>query len=204
MNAGAGRPFTKMHGAGNDFVLLDCRAGAPLPDAALARALGDRHRGVGFDQLLTIEDATQAGSLARYRIWNADGSPSQQCGNGARCVAAWLARDGAAGSGDFALDSPAGTHAVQPLGADRYRIAMGVPDFAPQAVPLSGFDTAQDEYSIDIDGRDVRFGALSMGNPHAVLEVLDAASAPVETLGPALQRSGALPQSGNIGFVEVV
>ncbi len=196
--------FTKMHGAGNDFVVLDLRDGTPPPSPDLCRALADRRTGAGCDQILTIERPRSARAVAAYRIWNADGSPSQQCGNGARCVAAWLVRDGAAGSGDFALDSPAGTHAVQPLGADRYRIAMGVPDFAPQAVPLSGFDTAQDEYSIDIDGRDVRFGALSMGNPHAVLEVLDAASAPVETLGPALQRSGALPQSGNIGFVEVV
>ncbi|MCL1634880.1 diaminopimelate epimerase [Luteimonas sp. SX5] len=196
--------FTKMHGAGNDFVVLDLRDGMPAPSADLCRALADRRTGVGCDQILTIERPRSGQAVAAYRIWNSDGSSSQQCGNGARCVAAWLVRDGAAGSGDFALDSPAGTHAVQPLGGHRYRIAMGVPDFAPQAVPLAGFDAAQDEYSVDIDGDDVRFGAVSMGNPHAVLEVLDAATAPVATLGPALQRSGALPQSGNIGFAEVV
>lgn len=196
--------FTKMHGAGNDFVVLDLRAGAAAPTAQLCRALADRHTGAGCDQILTIERPRSAQAVASYRIWNADGSPSQQCGNGARCVAAWLVRDGAAGESGFMLDSPAGTHAVEALGADRYRIAMGVPDFAPQAVPLSGFGAAQDEYSLDIDGHDVRFGAVSMGNPHAVLEVLDVASAPVATLGPALQRSDALPQSGNIGFVEVV
>lgn len=196
--------FTKMHGAGNDFVVLDLRAGAAAPTAELCRALADRHTGAGCDQILTIERPRTAQAVAAYGIWNADGSPSQQCGNGARCVAAWLVRDGAAGSGEFMVDSPAGTHAVEPLGGNRYRIAMGVPDFAPQAVPLSGFGAAQDEYSLDIGGQDVRFGAVSMGNPHAVLEVLDVTSAPVATLGAALQRSDALPQSGNIGFVEVV
>lgn len=196
--------FTKMHGAGNDFVVLDLRAGAAAPTAELCRALADRHTGAGCDQILTIERPRTAQAVAAYGIWNADGSPSQQCGNGARCVAAWLVRDGAAGSGEFMVDSPAGTHAVEPLGGNRYRIAMGIPDFAPQAVPLSGFGAAQDEYSLDIGGQDVRFGAVSMGNPHAVLEVLDVASAPVATLGAALQRSDALPQSGNIGFVEVV
>lgn len=196
--------FTKMHGAGNDFVVLDLRDGAAPPTAERCRALADRHIGAGCDQILTIERPRSAQAVASYRIWNADGSPSQQCGNGARCVAAWLVRDGAAGDRTFMLDSPAGTHAVEALGGHRYRIAMGVPDFAPQAVPLSGFPAAQDEYSLDVDGEDVRFGALSMGNPHAVLEVPDAASAPVARLGPALQRSAALPESGNIGFVEVV
>lgn len=201
--------FTKMHGAGNDFVVLDLRDGASPPSSELCRSLADRHTGAGCDQILTIERPRSADAVASYRIWNADGSPSQQCGNGARCVAAWLVRDGATGetaAGDrtFMLDSPAGTHAVEPLGGHRYRIAMGVPDFAPQAVPLSGFGAAQDEYSVDIDGQDVRFGAVSMGNPHAVLEVLDVATAPVAALGAALQRNGVLPQSGNIGFVEVV
>ena len=196
--------FTKMHGAGNDFVVLDLRDGAAPPDADLCRALADRHTGAGCDQILTIERPRNAASAAGYRIWNADGSPSQQCGNGARCVAAWLVRDGAAGQGEFALDSPAGTHAVRPLGGGHYRIAMGVPDFAPQAVPLAGFAEAQDEYAVEIGGADVRFGAVSMGNPHAVLEVLDADSAPVAALGFALQRNGVLPQSGNIGFAEVL
>ena len=86
--------FTKMHGAGNDFVVLDLRDGTPPPDATLAAALADRHRGVGCDQILTIEAPRSVAAVAGYRIWNSDGSPSQQCGNGARCVAAWLVRDG--------------------------------------------------------------------------------------------------------------
>ena len=104
--------FTKMHGAGNDFVVVDLRHGQAAPDAALCRALADRHTGVGCDQILTIEAPRSANACASYRIWNADGSQAQQCGNGARCVAAWLVRDGAAQGPRFELDSPAGTHVV--------------------------------------------------------------------------------------------
>ena len=119
--------FSKMHGAGNDFVVLDLREGCPPPDAALAARLADRHRGVGCDQILTIEPPRDEGAVASYRIWNADGSSSQQCGNGARCVAAWLVRDGAAQGDRFSIDSPAGRHAVQRLANGDYAVAMGRP-----------------------------------------------------------------------------
>jgi len=200
----AGRRFTKMHGAGNDFVVLDLRDGAPAPSPQLCRAMADRHTGVGCDQLLTIEAPRSPAAIASYRIWNADGSPSQQCGNGARCIAAWLVRDGTARGESFAVDSPLATHEVVRGGEDRYAIAMGVPQFAPQAIPLAGFNDAQDEYALDLDGAQVRFGAVSMGNPHLVIEVTDVAQAPVASLGPRLQAHGVLPQSGNIGFAEVV
>ncbi len=195
--------FSKMHGAGNDFVVLDLRGAKAPPSPSLCRALADRHAGVGCDQILTIEDPRGA-AVASYRIWNADGSPAQQCGNGARCVAAWVVRDGAARGDAFELDSPAGTHAVEALGEGRYRVAMGVPQFAPQAIPLAGFGEAQDEYAIELDGAPVRFGAASMGNPHAVIEVVDVDAAPVAALGAALQRDAAFPQSANVGFAEVV
>ncbi|HEU4992233.1 MAG TPA: diaminopimelate epimerase [Luteimonas sp.] len=208
---GAPRPalrFTKMHGAGNDFVVLDLRAAdgraaAPPPTAALARALGDRHMGVGCDQILTIEPPRSPGAVAAYGIWNSDGSAAIQCGNGARAVAAWLVRDGTARGDHFVVDSPSGTHGVDALGGGRFRIAMGLPRFAPAQVPLAGFDAAQDLYTIDIDGRAVGFGAVAVGNPHAVIEVDDVATAPVGTLGPALQRSGAFPESVNVGFAQV-
>ena len=198
--------FSKMHGAGNDFVVLDLRRGQPPPEAALCRALADRHAGVGCDQILTVEPARSPRALASYRIWNADGSSSRQCGNGARCVAAWLERDGAArGATRFDLDSPAGTHAVDVLGKGRYRVAMGVPVFAPERIPLAGFAQAQPTYEATLDdGADVRFGAVSMGNPHLVLEVGDVDAAPVARLGRALQRSSMLPESANIGFAQVL
>lgn len=199
----SGLRFSKMHGAGNDFVVLDLRGGRPAPGAALCRALADRHTGVGCDQILTVEAPREAGSVASYRIWNADGSASGQCGNGARCVAAWLRRDGAAPTGAFALDSPAGTHAVEALPDGRLRVALGVPRFAPAAVPLVGFDAARETYRLRVEGREVAFGAVSMGNPHAVIEVPSVDDAPVAELGAALQRQPAFPESVNVGFAEV-
>lgn len=197
--------FSKMHGAGNDFVVLDLRDGAPPPAPHLCRALADRHTGVGCDQILTIEPAAGAGSLASYRIWNADGSASAQCGNGARCVAAWLVRAGATREPRFHLDSPAGTHVVDVLGGGRYRVAMGVPRFDPAQVPMLGVAQPQALYETALDeGEHVRFGAVSMGNPHAVIEVDDVDAAPVRMLGPALQVSPLFPQSANIGFAQVV
>ena len=124
-----GLRFTKMHGAGNDFVVIDLRGGRQAPSADLARAIGDRHTGVGFDQLLSIEDSDRADRLARYRIWNSDGSLAQQCGNGARCVAAWLARDNPSLPARFVLDSPAG-----PIEAESCASTMSA--LAPPAIRL--------------------------------------------------------------------
>ncbi|RNF82929.1 diaminopimelate epimerase [Lysobacter psychrotolerans] len=201
--------FSKMHGAGNDFVVLDLRGGVAPPDAALCRALADRHLGVGCDQILTIEAPRSHGAVASYRIWNADGSSSQQCGNGARCVAAWLVRDGAAvegasDDGAFVLDSPVGAHAVTRLADGRYEVAMGVPEFVPGRIPLHGFDTAQPDYTLDLDGiGPVAFGAVSMGNPHALVLVDDVDSADVVGLGARLQSHAAFPQSVNVGFAQI-
>ena len=218
MTPAAQRPlrFSKMHGAGNDFVVLDLRAAAdvpggdlPAPAAPECRALADRHTGVGCDQILTIESPRTPGALAAYRIWNADGSTSQQCGNGARCVAAWVLRDRErrglqAPAGDrFALDSPAGTHAVDALGGGLFRVAMGVPEFEPRRIPLAGFENGQDGYILEFGGRPLRFGAVSMGNPHALIEVPEAATAPVAVLGAYLQEHRICPESVNVGFAEV-
>lgn len=195
--------FSKMHGAGNDFVVLDLRDGAAPPGPRLSRALADRHTGVGCDQILTIEAPRSAGAIASYRIWNADGSNAAQCGNGARCVAAWLVRDGAASEARFVLDSPSGRHEVERLPDGDYRIAMGVPRFEPAAIPLAGFEAAQDEYRLALGEPAVCFGAVSMGNPHALLEVDDLDDAPVAALGAALQRHPAFPDSVNVGFAQV-
>ena len=196
--------FSKMHGAGNDFVVLDLRAGLAPPTPALCRRLADRHTGVGCDQLLTIEPPRSPDAVAAYRIWNADGSSAQQCGNGARCVAAWLVRAGSAPAAGFALDSPAGVHAVDVLGGSRYRIAMGVPVFEPARIPLRGYADAQACYTLALDGDPVECGAASLGNPHALLEVEDVAAAPVARLGAALQRHAAFPESVNVGFAQVL
>ncbi|WP_240095491.1 diaminopimelate epimerase [Thermomonas flagellata] len=199
------RRFSKMHGAGNDFVVLDLRDGQPPPTPAECARIADRHRGVGCDQLLTIEPASGADAVAAYRIWNADGSVAGQCGNGARCVAAWLVRAGAApADGGFAIASPAGLHPVQRDGSGEFVIDMGAPRFAPEAIPLLGFAQAQDAYPLQVDGRVLTVGAVSMGNPHALLEVDDLAAADVAGIGAALQRHPAFPQSVNVGFAQVL
>ena len=197
--------FTKMHGAGNDFVVLDLRDGRLPQDAAMCARIADRHTGIGCDQILTVEAPRTEGAVASYRIWNADGTVAQQCGNGARCIAAWLVRDGVAPAQDgFAIDSPAGRHQVVRDADGGIVIDMGAPQFAPAAIPLHGLDAAQDEYEVDVDGIEIRFGAVSMGNPHAVIEVADADAADVVRIGTALQRHAAFPQSVNVGFAEVV
>lgn len=203
MNTARPLHFSKMHGAGNDFVVIDLRGGQPAPGAALAAALGNRHTGVGFDQLLTIEDANRADCVARYRIWNADGSAAQQCGNGARCVAAWLRRDGAAAGRHFKLDSPSGLIEVECRDDGTYALAMGRPEFRPERIAF----TAPAEsafYQLGLEGGRVRFGAVSMGNPHAVLEVPSVADAPVHALGPALQARPEFPEGVNVGFAQVL
>jgi diaminopimelate epimerase len=196
--------FCKMHGAGNDFVVIDLRAGQPSPDAALVAQMAQRHTGVGFDQLLTIEPALSPAAVASYRIFNSDGSPAGQCGNGARCVAAWLVRDGVAPRGDFVIDSPSGEHAVRWIDDGQFEIEMGAPRFAPDRVPLLGFPHERDEYLVSVAGESLRLGAVSMGNPHAVLEVGLVDTAPVERLGPLLQQHPSFPQSVNVGFVQVL
>ncbi len=196
--------FSKMHGAGNDFVVLDLRDGTPPPAPALAAALADRHTGVGCDQILTIEAPIAEGSVASYRIWNADGSTSRQCGNGARCVAAWLVRHGDTAQTHFHIDSPVTTHAVDNLGDGQFAVAMGQPEFEPALIPLIGFAHPREEYLLPLQGESVRFGAVSMGNPHAVIEVGLADAAPVERVGPLLQQHASFPESVNVGFAQVI
>ena len=195
--------FSKMHGAGNDFVLIDLRGGRAAPDAATVRAIADRHTGVGFDQLLAIVDSPRVEAVAGYLIWNSDGSAAQQCGNGARCIAAWLVRDGVAAPPGFVLDSPAGPIGVECLPGGRYALDMGVPVFAPALIPLRATHE-QARYEWRERECTIRFGAASMGNPHALVEVEDAARAPVAAQAAALQGSGLFPQGVNVGFAQLL
>jgi diaminopimelate epimerase len=195
--------FSKMHGAGNDFAVLDFRHGQPAPTAEWVRTLADRRTGIGFDQLLTVEVSARRECVAAYRIWNGDGSPAQQCGNGARCVAAWLVRDGAVSAPRFELDSPAGPVQVERLDRDRFAVSLGMPDFRPARIPLC-VKNEQAEYSTLLQGARIQFGAVSMGNPHALIVVEAIEAAPVAELGPLLQESGLFPESVNVGFAQLV
>jgi diaminopimelate epimerase len=201
-----------MHGAGNDFAVLDLRDGAPPPGAAEAARMADRHRGIGFDQLLTIEPPASPDTVADYRIWNADGSAAGQCGNGARCVAAWLVRDGSARARRFAMGSPAGRIEAEAVADGAFRLAMSVPAFEPARIPLV-VPAQAPRYVAEGPFGVLAFGAASMGNPHALIEVAPLVEAPpgaalantdVGGIGAWLQRSPLFPDSVNVGFAEVI
>jgi diaminopimelate epimerase len=194
--------FSKMHGIGNDFVVLDCRDTPFSMSAAQIRAMADRHTGVGFDQLLGIGRAHDLSCAFYYGIFNADGSPSGQCGNGVRCVAAWLHRDGALAIGQTVrIESPSGPVAVRLIDADDVLVEMGVPAFEPA---YSGFDapSASTHYAIDVDGTAQSIGVVSMGNPHAVVEVDDLHHPELERLGPRLSAHERFAHGVNVGFVQ--
>jgi len=204
----AGHPlaFHKMVGAGNDFVVIDARTRAFAPDAALVRRIADRRLGVGCDQLLTIDPAPAGEAAFAYRIWNADGGEVAQCGNGARCLALlWATELAPVERAGFRMSSPAGLIDARVTGGAA-AVSMGVPEFRPHLVPLQATSEAT-RYTIDLGDRSVRLGAVSMGNPHAVI-VLDelgetaVAHAPVTTLGPALEQHPAFPERVNVGFVQ--
>jgi diaminopimelate epimerase len=193
--------FSKMHGAGNDFLIVDCRRQPLVLDAARIARLADRHFGIGFDQLLTIEPADAARRAFRYRVFNADGSPAGQCGNGARCVAAWLRRAGAVEHDTIRLQSPSGPVDVVWQGPEALCVAMGVPSFAPSAIPLAA-PAEVDPYRATIADTTIEFGAVSIGNPHALIEVDAVATAPLATLGAALATHPLFPRGCNVGFAE--
>ncbi len=194
--------FSKMHGIGNDFVVLDCRQRAFALDAAQIRALADRHTGVGFDQLLSIEPARSPTGAFYYGIWNADGSPSGQCGNGVRCVAAWLHRAGALALGaSVMIESPSGPVTVRLLGANEVTVDMGVPVFEPARIPFAA-DTAADRHEIRVGDDTLQIGAVSMGNPHAVVVVRELSDPALQRLGPLLTNHARFAQGANAGFVQ--
>jgi diaminopimelate epimerase len=196
--------FSKMHGIGNDFVVLDCREHRFALDTSQIRALGDRHTGVGFDQLLSVEPPRDPACAFYYGIWNGDGSPSGQCGNGVRCVAAWLHRAGALALGDnVRIESPSGPVTVRLLDPNKVAVDMGEPRFEPARIPFMA-DAMGEHYTIAIGEERLEIGAVSMGNPHAVVVVNDLADAALQRLGPLLTNHPLFPQAANAGFVQQI
>ena len=194
--------FTKMHGLGNDFIVFDAPAGAP-PTAEQFRRLAARNTGIGFDQALMLEAPRRAGTSVYYRIFNADGREVEQCGNGARCIAALLHRRGRAGVGDLAMDSPGGLIRARIQGDDLVSVDMGIPSFAPSSLPFDASSEAH-VYPLEVAGSEVEIGAVSVGNPHAVLTVASVDSAPVDRLGPAIENHRRFPKRVNVGFMQIV
>ena len=193
--------FTKMHGLGNDFIVFDAPADAAVPDGAALRQLADRRTGIGFDQALVLLPPRKEGTDVYYRIFNADGSEVEQCGNGARCVGKLVAEKLA--RQQVHMDSLGGPVAVQLRNDGLVSVDMGVPDFNPAAL---GFDATReaDIYPLRVGESELQISAVSMGNPHAVMRVQSVGAAPVDTLGPAVENHARFANRTNVGFMEVV
>jgi diaminopimelate epimerase len=189
--------FTKMHGLGNDFVMIRA-AGAP-PSAARGPQLSDRRSGIGVDQLLWLEPARGGGDIY-YRVFNSDGSEAEQCGNGARCIAALLA-DGQ--PRQLVLEHASGRSRASVAASGAVTVEMNVPVFTPASIPFVA-DREQPSYTIAANGENVELRVVSMGNPHAVLRVDDVDRAPVMKLGSLLESHARFPNRANIGFMQVL
>ena len=192
-------PFTKMHGLGNDFIIMSSEHG-PLPETGTIRRLADRRLGIGCDQLLWLEPPTSADADIRYRIFNQDGTEAEQCGNGARCIARFLSGDAA---GEFVLEHPGGLSAARVHEDGNVSVELGVPNFVPELIPFVAEQEA-DIYELALDSETVEISAVSIGNPHAVLLVPNVDTAPVARLGPLLEAHARFPNRANIGFLQVV
>ena len=195
--------FVKMHGLGNDFLILDLPAGAALPSAAQWRALSDRHTGIGFDQALVLQPPRRPGTDVYYRIFNADGGEAEQSGNGARCAAAFLQRRRKPGGSALTMDTAGGLLHASVLADGRVSVDMGPPNFEPASLPFDA-PSRSASYPITADGQSVEIGAVSIGNPHAVLRVESIESAAVERIGRALQASPRFPRQVNVGFMQIL
>ncbi len=198
-------PFAKMHGLGNDFVVFDAVSEPIVIDSARAHLIADRRRGIGCDQILLVEPTDRPDADYGYRIFNADGSESDQCGNGARCIARFIADRGLGGPTDLVrLATRDGRINVTALGNYQYRASLGVPVFEPASIPLVGFNAATAYRLDDIAGHKICFDALSVGNPHAIIDVDDVDNADVASIGPALESHASFPERVNVSFVQIL
>jgi len=190
-----------MHGLGNDFVVIDAINQSIDLSAETIRTLADRHYGVGFDQLLLVQRATGPADF-RYVIYNADGSEVSQCGNGARCFALFVTLKGLTDKRSIRVETGAGELVLTIDEAHQVKVDMGVPRLGPKAIPLLA-DQQQSQYAVKVEGQTIEFSALSMGNPHAVIEVEDINTAAVEKIGAAMESHPVFPERANIGFSEI-
>lgn len=194
--------FTKMHGLGNDFVVIDAVRQAIELRADQARALADRHFGIGCDQILIVEPATRADTDFRYRIFNADGEEVEQCGNGARCFVRFVRERGLTDKREIRVDTRGGIITPRLEDNGEVTVDMGVPEFEPALVPFVS-DSSELVQDLEVDGVTVRITAVSMGNPHAVQVVENVTAAPVLSQGAAIERHPRFPRRVNAGFMEV-
>jgi diaminopimelate epimerase len=195
--------FTKMHGLGNDFMVIDAIHQRVRLSPQQVRALADRHFGVGFDQLLLVEPAPSGDVDFRYRIFNADGGEVAQCGNGARCFMQFVHEHGLTDRSRVRVQTLSGVLELERRDDGLVTVNMGVPEFEPARIPFKAPQQAA-RYSLEIAGQTLEIGAVALGNPHAVLLVDDVDSAPVAKLGPRIERHPRFPQRVNAGFLQIL
>ncbi len=193
--------FTKMQGLGNDFVVIDGVRQQVTLSAGQVRWLADRHFGIGCDQLLLVEPAAGPGVDFRYRIFNADGGEVSQCGNGARCFARFVREQGLTDKDRITVATRTGRMTLQIQPDDQVTVAMGAPRWAPAEIPFTAGTEAL-RYPVTIAGRDEAIGAVSLGNPHALLQVVDVDHFPVAEVGARIGADPRFPEGVNVGFMQ--
>ncbi len=195
--------FTKMHGLGNDFIVIDAINQAISLNEEQIRFMANRHFGIGCDQLLLVENAQSNSADFRYRIFNADGSEVSQCGNGARCFARFVREKGLSEKKEIPVETGAGLLVLHHEENGDLTVNMGIPHHSPSEIPIN-FEQEQLLYEVEIDDNPQQFGAVSLGNPHAVLQVEDIDDAPVAQVGKQLESHPLFPERANIGFMQVI
>lgn len=195
--------FSKMHGIGNDFMVIDGINQSIYLNKAQISRLAHRNFGIGFDQILLIEPPQHPDTDFHFRIFNADGSESGHCGNGARCVAKYVRQRGLSWKKNLRLSTSTSTIEAQLEDNGLVTINMGAPRFEPEQIPLRFAEKAS-AYGLEVDGVRYQVGALSMGNPHCVIKVNDIEQAPVERVGPGMSKHNYFPEQANVGFMQVI
>ncbi|MGO1296092.1 MAG: diaminopimelate epimerase [Vibrio sp.] len=195
--------FSKMHGLGNDFMVVDCVTQNVFFSPDLTRRLANRHTGVGFDQLLIVEAPYDPETDFHYRIFNADGSEVEQCGNGARCFARFVRMKGLTNKYHINVSTKKGKMVLNVENDDQITVNMGIPAFEPAKVPFRA-KQAEKTYIMRVAEQTLFCGVVSMGNPHVVTVVDDVDTAPVELLGPELESHERFPERVNAGFMQIV
>ena len=195
--------FTKMHGAGNDFVVVDGTRNALRLDPKVIGKLADRHFGIGFDQMLVVEPPRTPGTDFYYRIFNADGGEVSQCGNGARCFVRYVRDKGLSTKDAIRVETRSGIIEPRMEKDGRVSVTMGVPVLEPSLIPFIAERQAP-TYRLDVDGRNIKIFAVSMGNPHAVQVVADVEASPVLSEGPLIEHHPRFPQRTNAGYMQIV
>ncbi|MCP4980318.1 MAG: diaminopimelate epimerase [Gammaproteobacteria bacterium] len=195
--------FAKMHGLGNDFVVIDAINQSFDARPELVKSWADRFDGIGFDQMLIVEKPVSDAAVFSYRIYNADGGEVSQCGNGARCFARFVREQGLTDLDVIPVETNTGLLKLEAIDSTHYRVDMGVPQFEPADIPLRA-EQREDLYNTEFDGREISFSALAIGNPHMVIQVTDVKNAELETMGPYFEAHMMFPERANIGFMQVI